>query len=198
MECVLSKKDMSKACPCDQSGVNEETDDFYNCPINDAYFTNRGICDSCRAKRMEHAFQYESYGDLPSKDKRSLNSAPFYRNKNLLKMPPKKRLELQLLEMLWALPDKSFYVSKEWKKLRQHVLNHYGEVCMKCRSEVYIQVDHIKPRSIYQELSLDFDNMQVLCRSCNASKSNRIVEDWRPKMSLRCAISASGVPTLEE
>jgi 5-methylcytosine-specific restriction endonuclease McrA len=44
---------------------------------------------------------------------------------------------------------------------------------------VVIHVDHIKPRSLYPELALEFSNLQVLCMDCNQGKSNRDFTDWR-------------------
>lgn len=73
-----------------------------------------------------------------------------------------------------------FLVSQEWLDLRERVLKRWGRLCMKCgRTSGIIQVDHIKPRSKYPELKLDFNNMQVLCKGCNRSKG--ITEtDYRP------------------
>lgn len=73
----------------------------------------------------------------------------------------------------------TFYSSPEWICLRNQVLMQYGEKCMRCGSESNIAVDHIKPRSLFADLELVFDNMQVLCRSCNSSKSNRHIVDYR-------------------
>lgn len=72
-----------------------------------------------------------------------------------------------------------FYLDEPWLSLRKRVLAHYGKKCMKCGSKDYIAVDHIKPRSLYPELELDFENMQVLCRSCNSHKSNKHLHDFR-------------------
>jgi hypothetical protein len=66
-----------------------------------------------------------------------------------------------------------------WPLLRNNVLKTYGRICMRCGSKDNIHVDHIKPRSLYPELKLDFDNMQVLCGSCNCSKGNRRIVDYR-------------------
>jgi 5-methylcytosine-specific restriction endonuclease McrA len=74
-----------------------------------------------------------------------------------------------------------FYMSWEWLKLRYEVLKTYGAVCMLCQDTGHIVVDHIKPRSKYPDLSLEFDNLQVLCRSCNRGKSNDDETDFRPK-----------------
>lgn len=73
-----------------------------------------------------------------------------------------------------------FYNSWEWKKLRFEVLKAYGAVCMLCHSTERIVVDHIKPRSKFPDLELSFENMQVLCDSCNRGKSNDDYTDFRP------------------
>ena len=66
------------------------------------------------------------------------------------------------------------------KKFRFELIKMYGEKCMCCNSTENISVDHIKPYSLYKELSLDFNNLQLLCRSCNSKKSNRHFTDYRP------------------
>ncbi len=82
-------------------------------------------------------------------------------------------------------PEKiGFYDSREWRELRFRVLRKYAFQCMACgRSppEVKIHVDHIKPRSKYPKLELDFDNLQLLCADCNIGKNNYSEEDLRPK-----------------
>lgn len=70
---------------------------------------------------------------------------------------------------------------ENWNKLRKIVLDTFGRVCMKCKSTKDITVDHIKPFSTYPELANNLDNMQVLCRSCNSSKSNKKIVDYRFK-----------------
>ena len=94
--------------------------------------------------------------------------------------------EIQLFERLK--PDKkekkktNFYSTWQWRKLRYKVIKHYGGTCMICGASgkgVVISVDHIKPRSLYPELELDFDNMQVACMPCNMGKSNIDFTDWR-------------------
>jgi 5-methylcytosine-specific restriction endonuclease McrA len=75
----------------------------------------------------------------------------------------------------------SFYTSDEWLKLRYQALKKYGKTCMLC-GEVKgpVHVDHIKPRSKYPQLALDFDNLQILCVKCNLGKSNTDETDFRP------------------
>lgn len=85
--------------------------------------------------------------------------------------------------------EPGFYFSPEWLCLRESVLRKYGRSCMRCNSVDHIAVDHIKPRSRFPELSLEFDNMQVLCRSCNSSKSNRDIVDYRIRLGGVAALS---------
>ena len=76
-----------------------------------------------------------------------------------------------------------FYNSREWKSLRYKVLVAARGKCECCGSSskngIVLHVDHIKPRSKYPELALEFSNMQVLCEMCNIGKSNKDDTDWR-------------------
>ena len=76
----------------------------------------------------------------------------------------------------------SFYDSREWRELRFKVLVHYGRKCMLCNAtNKELHVDHIKPVSIFPQLQLDINNLQVLCVDCNLGKSNNFFTDLRPK-----------------
>jgi len=67
-----------------------------------------------------------------------------------------------------------------WKNLRLGVLEIYGPLCMKCgASNRRIDVDHIKPKSLFPELALTFENMQVLCEICNQEKGVKSQIDYR-------------------
>ena len=70
------------------------------------------------------------------------------------------------------------YTFSEWRNLKNKVFIKYKKECMRCESINDLTVDHIKPYSIYPELALDFDNMQILCRSCNSKKGTKI-KDYR-------------------
>ena len=72
------------------------------------------------------------------------------------------------------------YNPSDLKKLRVRLVDIYGEKCMRCDSTKQISVDHIKPYSLHKELSLDFNNLQLLCKSCNSKKSNKNENDYRP------------------
>lgn len=74
----------------------------------------------------------------------------------------------------------TFYQQRAWIELKARVLDHYGEKCMICGITETICVDHIIPRSVNSRFELDFDNLQVLCRSCNSSKGTK-TWDFRDK-----------------
>ena len=77
-----------------------------------------------------------------------------------------------------------FYSSQEWKSLRFLILKAYGPKCMQCNTEFEdtsdLHCDHILPRSLFPQYETDPNNMQILCQSCNSSKSNRNHIDYRP------------------
>lgn len=99
------------------------------------------------------------------------------------KKAAKKKRKLEKLKYLAE--SKGFYESKEWLQLRVRVLEKYHAECMMCgrnrrQHKVVLHVDHIKPRSKYPELALEFNNLQILCSDCNIGKGNRYETDWRP------------------
>jgi hypothetical protein len=79
----------------------------------------------------------------------------------------------------------SFYDRPEWRDLRYRVIRKQGAKCVACgvtrETGAVLHVDHIRPVSIYPELALREDNLQVLCRDCNLGKSNRFSDDFRPR-----------------
>lgn len=83
-----------------------------------------------------------------------------------------------------------FYETNGWHKVRYLALRKYGFKCLSCNRSrqdgVILHVDHVKPRSKYPELSLDLDNLQVLCHSCNYGKSNLFEDDHRRKEIEKC------------
>ena len=87
--------------------------------------------------------------------------------------------ESRKYSFLQAIIDRPDIPPKVWKELKQRVFDTYGKVCLCCGSEEHIAVDHIKPYSRFPELCIEFDNLQPLCRSCNSSKGNRDIVDYR-------------------
>lgn len=97
----------------------------------------------------------------------------------------KERKRKKRLGLLGA-PGSVFYYSKPWLKMRIKVMATYGRKCMKCdRVDGEMHIDHIKPRSKFPELSLTFENLQVLCRGCNMEKLNHHVTDYREGSAAR-------------
>ena len=78
----------------------------------------------------------------------------------------------------------SLLKTTEWKELRKKVIATYGAKCMKCgyvpEKLNRVNIDHIKPRKFFPLLTLEFDNLQVLCCACNKAKGNRSQVDYRP------------------
>lgn len=68
---------------------------------------------------------------------------------------------------------KGTFSVREWKDL----LNKYGNKCLKCGSTKRLEADHVIPLS--RGGSNSIENIQPLCRTCNSSKSTKII-DFRP------------------
>jgi 5-methylcytosine-specific restriction endonuclease McrA len=57
------------------------------------------------------------------------------------------------------------------------LVSMYGAICGRCKSKTDLTVDHVVPISIGGKSNME--NLQILCRSCNSSKSNRSSSDYR-------------------
>lgn len=118
----------------------------------------------------------------------SETSGPEFKTKTLKNT---SRLKLEVIKpskmpakakKLAAKSKVGFYWSDAWRDLRYRVLVRYGRKCMACGvMGSPAHVDHIKPRSKYPELALEFNNLQVLCEACNMGKRAWDETDWRPK-----------------
>ena len=64
-----------------------------------------------------------------------------------------------------------FESSNEWKGLRAKFMRDNTQVCVKCGATDHLNVDHIKPKSKYRHLALEWSNLQILCWSCNKAKA---------------------------
>ena len=81
---------------------------------------------------------------------------------------------------------KNFYQSPEWIRLRYQALRVYGNSCQCCGRKagnggIWLEVDHVIPRSYRPDLALDLVNLQILCNECNTGKMNVDITDWRAK-----------------
>lgn len=59
-------------------------------------------------------------------------------------------------------------------KVRAAVFEKYGNICLACGSAENIQIDHVLPVS-KGGLNV-IENYQPLCRSCNAKKSDKVID----------------------
>lgn len=75
---------------------------------------------------------------------------------------------------------KVFYGSPEWRLLRKEIIKSHENVCKNCGKKITekndITIDHILPRSKFPKSALEIKNMRILCRSCNSSKGNKIID----------------------
>jgi len=74
------------------------------------------------------------------------------------------------------------YDSDRWKALRYDVFKRFGFKCLACNAtNVELHIDHIVPVSKDRSKAFEIENLQVLCRDCNLSKSNKHSDDLRFK-----------------
>jgi HNH endonuclease len=77
----------------------------------------------------------------------------------------------------------SFYRSKEWLSIRYDILRTNKARCCACgrtpqKDKISVHVDHIVPRFVRPDRSLDRTNLQILCGDCNIGKSCNFSDDW--------------------
>jgi len=76
-----------------------------------------------------------------------------------------------------------FYLTSEWRVLRYDFLRRQNGKCQCCGATAKdgkkMHVDHIKPRLLYPSLSLDINNLQLLCEDCNLGKGAWDHTDWK-------------------
>jgi 5-methylcytosine-specific restriction endonuclease McrA len=109
---------------------------------------------------------------------------PFNRVRRLLNAPDQLQLDLVFAEPVnHQESGPQFYTSPRWRRLRYATLRRFDGKCITCgrsaKDGCIIEVDHIKPRSLFPQMAFDPENLQVLCRECNGGKSNIDFTDWR-------------------
>ena len=76
---------------------------------------------------------------------------------------------------------KKFYSSRSWRKVRNKHIND-NPLCEECKDKGKVveaeEVDHIVPLKVDWSKRLDMDNLQSLCKSCHAKKSQRDKEKY--------------------
>lgn len=61
------------------------------------------------------------------------------------------------------------------KKQRKILFLIDDNYCVRCGSRDNLEVDHIVPRVKNKYKINSYENLQILCRSCNASKSTKVI-----------------------
>jgi hypothetical protein len=119
---------------------------------------------------------------LPRDERRRLGKAAVERHPELTQKNLRRTAQGKTSEKRLATPQKSFYQSWEWKKLRYEVLKERGGKCQCCGATLEngarIVVDHIKPIRHFWHLRFDKTNCQVLCNDCNMGKASDDMTDW--------------------
>lgn len=73
-----------------------------------------------------------------------------------------------------------FLETNEWRELRYSILVRDGFRCVLCGRDasdgVKLQVDHIKPRSLYPQLEKEPSNLRTVCSDCNIGKGDNDVQ----------------------
>lgn len=62
-----------------------------------------------------------------------------------------------------------------WEKIRQRIFSRDGQICSKCGSTQQLEIDHIRP--LADSGGHGDENLRVLCRTCNRSKSYKVDHD---------------------
>ena len=81
---------------------------------------------------------------------------------------------------------KGFYKSKTWQKCRESYAKSVGGLCEKCLKQGRIEPGvivhhktHINPETISDPtITLNFDNLELLCRKCHGEEHGKIVKRY--------------------
>lgn len=99
------------------------------------------------------------------------------------KIARKQKLDIVHSLVIGNSSSGSFYSSPEWQSIRYKAFDLHGNHCQCCGRHptdgVVMHVDHIIPRVLKPELSLDVNNLQILCELCNMGKRADYITDWR-------------------
>lgn len=86
--------------------------------------------------------------------------------------------------------------SIRWRTMRKTVLDRDKWTCRSCGyTGQDMQIDHVKPRHKWPELTWDMDNIQTLCKPCHFAKTGGDYRQWKPekKASKRERLTADEV-----
>jgi len=66
----------------------------------------------------------------------------------------------------------------KWRVLRQQIFERDNHECQYCGASDDLTCDHIVP--LMRGGTNDNENLNTACRSCNSSKGDKLLDEWRP------------------
>lgn len=85
-------------------------------------------------------------------------------------------IDFDAINSILILPEnpnirKTYVKKKIPNRIRQHIFERDGKICLHCGASERLSVDHIKPES--KGGTMNFSNLQTLCVSCNSKKGSK-------------------------
>lgn len=90
-----------------------------------------------------------------------------------------KKNNMQFFKDKYDFDIERFENQKKWLILKSKVLSERGRKCEICGSEIEINVHHILSRTEYPNLTLDEENLIVLCGKCHRKIHEENKRTWR-------------------
>lgn len=72
----------------------------------------------------------------------------------------------------WTRPSRLATNNRRWPALRLAAKRRDDYRCVKCGARGRLEVDHIEPVRLRPDLAFSLENLQSLCPSCHARKTN--------------------------
>lgn len=156
---------------CTKCGVIKPLDLFYkDSRYRSGRRTQCKTCDSLKAMkwRTNNQGRWDSYMtkwriDNKEKSRKTLNEWRIRNRERLHQQLHRRRIRLQQGSIFQI-------IDKDLNRL-------YSSCCVNCGSSENISLDHIVPISRGGRHSIG--NLQPLCRSCNSSKRDKFMVEWR-------------------
>lgn len=141
-------------------------------------------CKRCEREVTSPKITYKPHrqGFCSGRCRKQRNNSVKSRWSNEQTAPMLKRIVSRYKRETIGRTAKDFYQTSAWLHLRFLAFQAFGRKCMCCgrtSMETDLHVDHIRPVSLFPDLKLSLDNLQVLCADCNVGKSNLFEVDLR-------------------
>lgn len=87
--------------------------------------------------------------------------------------------------LITALFDRNWRLSKEWGKTKKLAKIKYGNKCDKCGSKKDIEVHHLESAKDNKLLRFELGNLVLLCKSCHRTGNNAF-HRWMGGTRVKC------------